>query len=122
LYRRPLAEDEMRAAKRNLVAETGEHYTQLKNSGQLDGRFDGWMSRGLNNARLASVATYQDLVPGFQAILQECHGKLGCFYTEVAKLSKLPKPERLARLQDQSRTERHAFHGATIGRKHTLPD
>jgi predicted aminopeptidase len=51
---------------------------------------------------LAGIATYRELVPGFQALLQQCQGELGVFYTEVRTLSKLPEAKRLARLKTKS--------------------
>jgi predicted aminopeptidase len=51
---------------------------------------------------LAGIATYRELVPGFQALLEQCQGELGCFYMEIRSLSKLPKSERLAQLKTKS--------------------
>jgi len=99
LYSRPISKTEMRQAKSSLIEACIAEYQQLKNTGQLDNRFDNWMKRGLNNARLASIATYRDLVPGFQEILNECHGDFGCFYEKVRQLSELSRPERFAKLK-----------------------
>jgi predicted aminopeptidase len=42
------------------------------------------------------VATYYDLVPAFQQLLQENNGDLERFYKQVRSLSKLPKDERFS--------------------------
>ncbi|NOQ40944.1 MAG: aminopeptidase, partial [Desulfuromusa sp.] len=55
--------------------------------------------------RLAGIATYRELIPGFQAILLQCQGDLGCFYEEVRTLGKLPKTERLVHLKTDSQPE-----------------
>ena len=33
--------------------------------------YDAWLDAGLNNAHLASIATYFDCVPGFERLLAE---------------------------------------------------
>jgi len=51
-----------------------------------------------NNARLASLATYHDCVPGFERVLQENQRDLPRFYDAVRALAELPKETRRARL------------------------
>lgn len=102
LYRLNISVEQMREEKENLIRKAIDSFAQLKESGRLSNGFDRWMARGLNNARLAGIATYHDLIPGFQAILLQCRGDLGCFYEEVRALSKLPESERLVRLKSGS--------------------
>lgn len=47
-----------------------------------------------NNARLNTLATYHDLVPGFERLLRESHGDVEAFYAAVEKLKPQPKDER----------------------------
>ncbi|MFK5926485.1 MAG: aminopeptidase, partial [Desulfuromusa sp.] len=105
LYRRDLPVEQMRKEKQRLIATALDRFAEMKNSGQLGNGFNRWMARGLNNARLAGIATYRELIPGFQAILVQCHGNLECFYGEVRTLSKLPESERLVRLKTDSQPE-----------------
>jgi len=112
LYHQKLSARQMRVEKQRLIAEALENFTELKETGQLDNGFDRWMARGLNNARLAGIATYRDLIPGFQEILRGCQGKLDCFYEEVGMLSKLPKAERLIRLKAGSQPELATQNGS----------
>ena len=105
LYRQDLPAEGMRNEKRRLIATALDRFAEMKESGQLGNGFDRWMARGLNNARLAGNATYRELIPGFQAILLQCQGDLGCFYGEVRTLSKLPGDERLVRLKTSSQPE-----------------
>jgi predicted aminopeptidase len=51
-----------------------------------------WIERGLNNAQLASVATYWDCVGGFEQVLAEQGGQLPAFYAEVRRLSRSCRP------------------------------
>jgi predicted aminopeptidase len=48
----------------------------------------------VNNAHLASVATYEELVPAFRALLAREGGDLPKFYAAVKELARLPKAER----------------------------
>ena len=64
--------------------------------------YDDWLGQGLNNARLASVATYYDCVPGFQRLLAREDGDLERFYAAVRALAKMPLAQRHARLCSSS--------------------
>ena len=51
-----------------------------KRTGQASG-FGDWLDAGLNNAHLASVATYYEMVPHLEKTLHEqCGDYLPCFY------------------------------------------
>ena len=65
-----------------------------------DNRYDKWMAQPLNNAHLALVATYHQLVPAFQHHLASVQHDLPRFYQQMEQLAKLPKAERHARLKD----------------------
>ena len=52
----------------------------------------------LNNANLASIATYYDCVPGFWRELAAAGGDLGAFYARVRQLGKLDQRQRDALL------------------------
>ena len=60
--------------------------------------YDRWFGESLNNAKLGSVAAYNQLVPAFQELLAENGGDLTPFYQAVAKLAKLTSDERSAQL------------------------
>jgi len=60
--------------------------------------YDEWIAQGLNNARLASVATYFECVPGFKRLLHEQGDDLPRFYAAARELAEQPGPERHARL------------------------
>jgi predicted aminopeptidase len=53
----------------------------------------------LNNAQLASIATYTQLVPAFRALLAQQQGDMGKFFAAVKNMSALPRHERNAVLQ-----------------------
>lgn len=56
--------------------------------------FDKWFTQELNNAHLALIATYQDLVPNFLALLDSVDDDLPMFYKEVEQLAELPLVQR----------------------------
>lgn len=97
LYASGVSKAEMRRRKGEILESVGPRYQALKESW---GGYNGYdrLFAGLNNARLASVSTYYDLVPAFQALLAESGGNLPAFYGAVAEIARLPEPERLARL------------------------
>jgi predicted aminopeptidase len=100
LYGRALDAAAMRTAKAAILTETDQAYADLKAAWGGYAGYDAWMARGLNNARLASLATYHDLVPAFQGLLAATGGDLPAFYARVRELGALPSSERLARLDD----------------------
>ena len=60
--------------------------------------YDQWIAQGLNNAQLASIATYYDCVPGFERLLAQADNDLPRFYAAARELSKLPRAQRHAQL------------------------
>ena len=58
--------------------------------------YDAWLEAGLNNAHLASIATYFDCVPGFERLLAAQHGDLPAYYESVRKLARGSASERAA--------------------------
>ena len=97
-YREPLADDAKRAGKRALFAEMTAEYGTLKT--ETWGGFAGYdrFFAGVNNAHVATVATYEQLVPAFRALLAREGGDLPRFYAAVKELAALDKPQRDAAL------------------------
>jgi predicted aminopeptidase len=95
LYREPLPDEAKRAAKAQLFGELGADYGELKAKqwGGFAG-YDRWFEGGVNNAKLASIATYEALVPAVRALLAREDGDLPRFYAAAKALAKLDKPER----------------------------
>lgn len=89
---------EKRSAKAQTFAELQTEFARLKATGSGYSRYDRWFAQQLNNAHLASVATYTQLVPAFQALLARQNGDMGKFYDAVKEIGELPQEERAARL------------------------
>jgi predicted aminopeptidase len=83
--------DRKRAAFDALKAE----YRQMRASrwGGFSG-YDRFFAQDLNNAHLAAVGAYYDLVPAFEALLARSGGALPTFYSDVRRLAGLDKRHR----------------------------
>jgi predicted aminopeptidase len=88
-----------RSRKRDVFDELEADYGKLKESWGGYNGFDGWFGRDLNNARLALIGVYHQLVPGFLALLERHEGEFSAFFAEVEEIAKLPIAERHARLE-----------------------
>jgi predicted aminopeptidase len=99
-YRETLPAEAKREGKRQRLADMEADYRALKERswGGFAG-YDRWFDGGVNNAKLASVATYEELVPAFRVLLAQENGDLPRFYAAVKALGKLDKPERDAALE-----------------------
>ena len=98
--RKTVAATDRRTGKAEVIAGLRRDYAALKVSWNGYGGYDRWFSLSLNNAQLNTVATYHDLVPGFQGLMQSCAGDLELFYAQAARLGKLSPGERRAQLKD----------------------
>ena len=90
--------EEKRLGKARRFAEMEDEYRQLKASWGGFAGYDRWFAGKPNNATLASVALYTELVPAFEALLRRVDGDLPRFYAAAKQLAKLPKEERDAHL------------------------
>ncbi len=99
LYASTLPAETMWHAKAEIVAAMRQAYAVLKQSWDGDTRYDKWFEQDLNNAKIASLGLYTQLVPAFETLLQQQGHDLPQFYRRVAELSKLPKPSRQALLE-----------------------
>jgi predicted aminopeptidase len=100
LYARSIPAAEKRVQKQAEFARLNREYLQLKKRWQGYSGFDHWFESDLNNARLASVATYDRLVPAFLKLLQESKGDLNSFYLMCKNLGALPQKQRTAKLEE----------------------
>jgi predicted aminopeptidase len=86
--------------KEEIIKKLRSKYAAVKKAWGGDTSYDGWFAEPINNAKLATVSEYYDLVPAFQALLQAKGGDMEKFYEAVAALGKLPIQKRHAALQD----------------------
>ena len=98
-YRQDLPAEAKRLGKARLLAEMEEEYRRLKASWSGFAGYDRWFAGKPNNATLASVALYTELVPAFRALLAREGGDLPRFYAAAKEMAGLSKEERDARLR-----------------------
>jgi predicted aminopeptidase len=99
LYASPLPHQEMVVRKAQIFTQLAADIRALeRREGVSAPLYEEWISAGLNNARLASVATYFDCMPGFMRLLQEQGGDLPRFYEAARQLAGEARAERHARL------------------------
>lgn len=97
IYAGPEPPEEMRREKEASFETLRMEYAALRQSWSGGVNYDAWMAAPLNNAHIASVATYRYWVPGLRWVL-ETNG-LDVFYDEVEALSGLDADERRLKLQ-----------------------
>jgi predicted aminopeptidase len=86
--------EQMQAEKSRAFEELRASFTVLKQRFGGHAPFESWFRETLNNAHLASVATYFVCVPGFQKELEAVHGDLPAFYRRVHELAALNQKVR----------------------------
>jgi predicted aminopeptidase len=84
----------MREQKQETFAKLRSEYAGLQAGWGGHAPFDAWFRGSLNNANLASIATYYDCVPGFRRELAAAGGDLAAFYARVRQLAKLDRAVR----------------------------
>ncbi|MDP1635193.1 MAG: aminopeptidase, partial [Gallionellaceae bacterium] len=94
LYATPLATDQMRQAKAELLDALRRDYADLRASGNGYAGYDKIAGADFNNARLVSFSLYNELVPAFEALLEQEKRDLPRFYRRVAMLAALDKETR----------------------------
>jgi predicted aminopeptidase len=84
LYRTRIAPDAMRSRKAARLAQLGMVVLAVEQQAGLRSGYSAWIDEGLNNAHLASIATYHEQVPYFEQLLKDkCGGYLPCLYVRV---------------------------------------
>ena len=91
---RPRTNEAKRLAKQQTFRELRDEYQSLKTSWGGYAGYDRWFGQELNNAHLASIAIYTELVPAFRKLLQQEQGDFVRFYAAVKRLTKQSKDAR----------------------------
>jgi predicted aminopeptidase len=94
LYASGLPPPLMREKKREAFESLRDTYGALLQQWGGRGPFDAWFAKDVNNAHLASIATYFACVPGFERELKAAGGNLPAFYRRVRELAKLDQEKR----------------------------
>ena len=97
IYAADMAIEAKRDAKQAAFTRMREDYEQLKHSWGGVTDFDNWFAQSLNNAQLASVATYRRWLPGLSWYIDQ-HG-LAALYERMAEIEDMPEEARDTLLQ-----------------------
>lgn len=103
VYASGASRDAMLTEKRARFDGLRQSYDALKAGWDGFAPFGAWFDGELNNAQLASVATYYDCVPGFKRELAAAGGDLPAFYRRAHELARLPQKQRDALMCGQGR-------------------
>jgi predicted aminopeptidase len=99
IYDQEASDDWKRQRKREIFAELRTALVEVQASwGEAATLGEHWLEGEVNNADLASVGNYRELVPGFHRLLEEHGGDLDVFYAAVRELALLSPEERELRL------------------------
>jgi predicted aminopeptidase len=101
LYASDAPAQSKREQKARTFDEMRAEYDRLRQSWGGYSGYDWWFAQPLNNAQLASVSIYTQLVPAFQRLLVDNGGDLPRFYAAAKKLAKLSEAQRWAALQQE---------------------
>jgi predicted aminopeptidase len=97
LYATGAPPERLRADKEAAFATLRREYEALKADWQGSTEYDAWFAQPLNNATLASVATYTRWLPALRARLQQVG--LSAFYSDAADIAKLDAEQRTQKLR-----------------------
>ncbi len=101
LYQQPIGANAKRQRKALILSSLQDSQRRGEAIGEI-GDYRRWFESGLNNAKLASVATYYDLVPAFQRLLAFQDNDLAAFYRASELLAGLDTDERRLLLSELS--------------------
>ncbi|MAR92933.1 MAG: aminopeptidase [Pseudomonadota bacterium] len=99
LFDSELPAAEQRRRKQQLINAMRADYEQLKRQWKGYSGYDRWMAGELNNAQLSTVATYNELEPGFAAMYRQNGNDLGRFLDQCRQLAGLDRDQRHHRLK-----------------------
>ncbi|MGB7431195.1 MAG: aminopeptidase [Ahrensia sp.] len=106
-----LPDEEKRAAKAAAIEQLRADYRVMRNT-RWNGfsGYDNWFDEPINNAKLALVGVYGDLVGDFRHLFVVCGSDFERLYGAVAALGKQPKNKRRAALKGQPELFCPALH------------
>jgi predicted aminopeptidase len=101
LYTRELPAEAARTAKSSEIAAFRERYAQLRAAWRNDDRYDAWVAKPINNARLVPFGLYDRWVPAFEALFKQSGAEADWkrFYARVEALARLDAASRQRELE-----------------------
>ena len=99
MYEKEMPVSEKKQHKDQLFNQLRTEYQSLKKKWNGFSGYDEWFNNDLNNAKMITVAAYNDLVPAFLNILESEGRDLERFYGTCKELAEKPKEERMVFLK-----------------------
>ncbi|MBA56174.1 MAG: aminopeptidase [Pseudomonadales bacterium] len=93
LFESDLSDTEKRKQKAALITALKADYEQFKLSWNFSG-YDQWFASDLNNAQLSTIATYNELKPGFIRLFTQTDQNLNAFLDACRQLADQEKDQR----------------------------
>ncbi|TDJ48115.1 MAG: aminopeptidase [Gammaproteobacteria bacterium] len=121
LYAGALPEPALRVAKAEVFAELIRAYASLRDAWPEPPYFDHWIDSDMNNARLASFATYNDYLPAFAVLFDESGHDLERFYARAEALGELATEARTAAMERRLAVGRDATAGRSTNLQQQVP-
>jgi predicted aminopeptidase len=115
IYATRASDEVRRLARSEAFDQARAAYAALRSAWASPPWFDGWFAPGLNNARLAALSSYEELVPAFRALLAREGGDLSRFYVSVGVLGGQEPDERERVLGELGRSSVAALSGGPAG-------
>jgi predicted aminopeptidase len=111
LYASGIDETAMQAAKDREFADFRRHYQQWRDLGGAAGkRYDTWMAKPINNARLLPFGLYDQWTPAFAVLFQRAGESWPVFYGDVRALARESRSVRDRSLQEVMAEQEKAGH------------
>lgn len=100
LYASGVDAEAMEAGKQREIAAFRARYAAWRDARwPHDHRYDAWVEKPINNARLLPFGLYDQWTPAFAALFRESGGQWPRFYPRVRQLAREPKAQRDAALR-----------------------
>ncbi len=94
LYQSDVSDSEKRDRKQAIFQTARENHGSIANSLNYRGGFARWFAGDLNNAKLASVSTYNALAPAFLAMIEAHDYDFELFFETVETIGDLDRESR----------------------------
>ena len=114
VYASSRSDEEKRDGKAIAIGRLRDEYTALRATWTSGPTYDPWFERGVNNAAIAALTTYDRWVAALDALLARFDGDLPAFYRACDELAALSPDERRARLESLEASRTSKVRGSAV--------
>lgn len=94
LYNSAVPDEQKRLQKTALFTDLQFSYEQLRANWGGHSEYDKWFKHKLNNAKIAAISTYQNLVPQFLAVYEATGRNMRDFFSRIEQIGKCESDQR----------------------------